>query len=100
MRISIRFLLLLAPVLAGVNLSFNGLMNRLERQWATKDLNRQAQLVFDSIQDPVLEAVVTCRLNALHRIYRRIDKDSSFKGVMVCSKEGQIISKSANVPTT
>lgn len=98
MRLSVRFLIILFPVLAGVAIAFNGLMDRLEGQWALKDQFNRAQLLYDSIQDPILESVQIGRLSKLHRIYERISDDPSLMGVMVCSRDGKIISKSPRVP--
>ena len=98
MRLSIRFLLLLLPVLAAVVFAFNHLMVDLERRWALTDLYTQANLIFQSIQDPLYESVAQGKLRALHRIYKRIDSSEGLVGLQVCSNKGKIISRSPRFP--
>lgn len=98
MRLSVRFLLLLLPVLAGVAIGFNVLMDRLEKKWARDDLYQRARVIYDSIQDPVFDSVTKGNLDGLLRIYKRLVEDPSLMGVMVCSKDGTVISKSGGAP--
>ena len=62
MRLSIRFLMLLLPVLAVVVVVFNAIIIPLERSWALRDHENRARLIFDSIQEPMIEAVAISQI--------------------------------------
>lgn len=93
-----RFLLLLLPVLAGVVWLFIAVMERWEERYAEKDLYQRSKIIFDSIQDPILDSVARGRLSALHRIYRRLSRDQNLLGMLICDLDGKIISRSPNTP--
>ncbi len=99
MRLSVRFLLLLFPVLVGVVALFIAVMERWEERYAEKDLYNRAKIIYDSIQDPILDSVARGKLSALHRIYKRLSKDPNLVGMLICQMDSKIISRSPGTPS-
>jgi len=86
------------PVLAGVMIAFNAIMEKLEAKWALSDLQVQSRVVYSAFQDPILKSVTQGKFKNLHRVYRKMNAHPNLVGLFVCSKNGKLISKSNGVP--
>lgn len=94
MKVTVRFLILLFPVLALVVVSFTAAMRHLESQWDSSALNARARVTYRGVYDPVMEALTTGNFEALIKTYDQYLEDPDWVGMLVCSSQGRVISRS------
>lgn len=98
MRIALRFLAVLCPVLALAVFGSLKVMEKLEDQWLRGDLSRRSILISESVHDYLVHNLRAKTVPAINRLLNRISKDERLTGAMVCSPDGHLISRSSAVP--
>ena len=98
MRVGLRFLIFLIPVIALAIFGSLQVMNRLENQWLISDLARRSALISESIHDSLISNLNSNKPQAISKLINRISRDERLVGAVVCSDKGELISKSSAVP--
>ena len=74
-------------------------MDQLQRRWSLQDLYHRGQVVYDLLDEDILAGVrQSGKLKALKQAYKGIEKDPRLRGILVCSLDNKIISRSPRVP--
>jgi trehalose-6-phosphate synthase len=94
MRFSVRFILMLIPVLFAVVLGFIRVLDKLERQWVNSDLSQQSRALRHQLED----AIEGSRPELIQKIVARISRDSRVLGILVCSPEEKTWARSFAIP--
>jgi trehalose 6-phosphate synthase len=80
----LRFLLIFAPVLAGIAWISMTLMEKLQVSWIEKDLARRSILVFGSIEESLEQFLIKNQVSAAKRLLTKISTDELVYGILVC----------------
>lgn len=92
MRIVLKFLALLCPVIALAVFGSLKVMERLENQWVLGDLSRRSMLISESLHEFLVDNIT--KPAAITRLLNRISKDERLTGAMVCAPGGKVIARS------
>jgi trehalose 6-phosphate synthase len=98
MRIALRFLVFLCPVIALAIFASIKVMGKLEDQWLVSDLARRSTLISDSVHDYLVDNLNAKRTAAVAKLLNRISRDERLIGAMVCAPAGEAIARSEAVP--
>jgi trehalose 6-phosphate synthase len=98
MKVVLRFLFFLVPVLALAIYGSLGLMKRLEYRWMISDMTRRSKLVSESTQDYVIDMIQANRAPAIAKLLNRLIRDERLTAALVCSEDGKQIAKSGVIP--
>jgi trehalose 6-phosphate synthase len=98
MRLSLRFILPLLVVLAGVAYAILPLVDRLTVRWFLRDLEIRASLIANTVHDPVQDLIVAGNRTRLSQYFARLTQDQRLLAVAYCSAPGARPIASASLP--
>jgi trehalose-6-phosphate synthase len=97
-RLSLRFVLPLALVLAVFAYAVVPLMDRLTLQWFIKDLDNRSQLVASALQDSLAEYVPQKSRKKIVRLFDRAIRDERLYALAFCDPAGALLYKTGTYP--
>ncbi|MGK5086825.1 trehalose-6-phosphate synthase [Bdellovibrionota bacterium FG-2] len=86
MRSLLRFLAVLAPVLAIIAWVSVNLFEKLQDSWIEKDLARRSQLIFSSVEEGIQTSLASGNLAGTKRLLNRLGRDELIHGILICIK--------------
>ena len=86
MRLSLRFVLPLILVLAGIAYGVAPLVDRLTLSWFVRDLDIRSSLIADTIQEPLQEQLTAGRRVKIIDFFNRMSRDERIFAVGYCAK--------------
>ncbi len=98
MRVTLRFLAILCPVIALATFAALHVMDRLEQQWVESDLSRRAILIAESTHDYLVDNIRGKKSASIQKLLTRISKDERLLGAVLCNPSGLEIARSQAVP--
>ncbi|HTL11489.1 MAG TPA: trehalose-6-phosphate synthase, partial [Bdellovibrionota bacterium] len=99
MRVALRFLAVLCPVIALAVFGSLKMMESLESRWMAGDLSRRSLLISESVHDYLVDNLRRKRVPAIHRLLNRISKDERLLGAALCGPSGELITRSDSLPS-
>jgi trehalose 6-phosphate synthase len=99
MRIALRFLAALCPVIALAVFGSLKVMERVENRWMLGDLSRRSALISESVHDFLVDNITRKNSGAIEKLVNRISKDERLVGALVCSPAGGQLARSVAMPT-
>jgi trehalose 6-phosphate synthase len=95
MRLSIRFVLPLMLVLAGIAYAITPLVDQLTLRWFVKDIDTRSSLIANTIHDPLQEQLVAGKKARIVSFFNRLSQDERLYAVGYCaSLTGTLIASS------
>ena len=85
MRLSLRFVLPLMLVLAGIAYAIAPLVDRLTLGWFVRDLDMRSSLIFNTIQEPLQEQLTAGKKAKIREFFNRITQDERLFVVGYCA---------------
>ena len=85
MRLSLRFVLPLLLVLAGIAYAVGPLVDRLTLSWFVQDLDSRAALVANTLQEPLLEQLTAKKKAKTVEFFNRITRDERLFAIGYCA---------------
>jgi trehalose 6-phosphate synthase len=85
MRLSLRFVLPLLFVLAGIAYALAPLVDRLTLRWFVRDIEIRAELIANTIHEPLLEQLATGKKAKTGEFFNRISQDERLYAVGYCA---------------
>src|SRR3989338_5104606 len=85
MRLSLRFVLPLMLVLAGIAYAIAPLVDRLTLRWFVRDLDVRATLIVNTIQEPLQEQLAARKQAKIAEFFNRITQDERLYAVGYCA---------------
>ncbi len=85
MRLSLRFVLPLMLVLAGIAYAVAPLVDRLTLSWFVRDLDMRSSLIFNTIQEPLQEQLEAGKKAKIREFFNRITQDERLFAVGYCA---------------
>ena len=98
MRLSLRFVLPLLLVLAGIAYAVAPLIDRLTLSWFVRDLDLRATLVVNTIQEPLQEQLGAGNKTKIGEFFNRITQDERFFAIGYCAGPSVKILASRSLP--
>jgi len=89
MRLSLRFVIPLAMVLAAIAYAVIPLVDRLTVQWFVRDLDIRSAFVANTVQDPLLELIHAGTRNKMVAFFSRITQDERLFAIGYCGDASQ-----------
>ena len=84
MRLSLRFVIPLAMVLAAIAYAVIPLVDKLTLQWFVRDLDIRSAFVANTVQDPLLELIRAGTRNKMVAFFSRITQDERLYAIGYC----------------
>jgi len=100
MRLSLRFIVPLGLVLAGIAYAVVPLVDRLTLQWFVRDLEARDALITSAVQEPVAELVTERSSKRITRFFDRIIRDERIYALGFCSQDGKLLHATRAFPRT
>ena len=85
MRLSLRFVLPLMLVLAGIAYAIAPLVDQLTLRWFVRDLDVRATLIVNTIQEPLQEQLAARKQAKIVEFFNRITRDERLYAVGYCA---------------
>ncbi|MEO7966613.1 MAG: trehalose-6-phosphate synthase [Gemmatimonadaceae bacterium] len=85
MRLSLRFILPLLAVLAGIAYAVVPLVDRLTMRWFTRDLDMRANLIATTVEDPMLDLIRTGNPARVRQFFTKITQDERLFAIGYCA---------------
>ncbi|MDO9116549.1 MAG: trehalose-6-phosphate synthase [Nitrospira sp.] len=98
MRLSLRFLLPLALVLAGLAYAVIPLVDTLTLKWFVRDLEIRSALIGRMVESPLVDLLATESKTKLLNYFHRIIQDERLYAVGFCDRDGKLIYKTLTYP--
>ncbi|MGB4069579.1 MAG: trehalose-6-phosphate synthase, partial [Nitrospira sp.] len=98
MRLSLRFLLPLALVLAVLAYAVIPLVDTLTLKWFVRDLEMRSELIGRTVEAPLVDLLAAESKTKLHNYFNRIIQDERLFAVGFCSREGRLVYKTLTYP--
>ncbi len=98
MRLSLRFLLPLALVLAGLAYAVISLVDTLTLKWFVQDLEMRSEFIGRTVEAPLVDLLAAESKTKLHNYFTRIIQDERLFAIGFCSREGKLIYKTLTYP--
>lgn len=99
MRLSLRFVLPLLLVLAGIAYAVAPMIDRLTLSWFVRDLDIRAALIANTIQEPLQEQLAAGKNAKTQDFFNRITQGERFFAVGYCATPTAKILASRSLPT-
>lgn len=99
MRVALRFLAILCPVIALATYGSLKVMDKLEQQWVESDLSRRAALISESTHDYLVDNLRAKKPAAVQKLLNRISRDERLMGAVFCRSETEELARSQAVPS-
>ncbi|MCR4302612.1 MAG: trehalose-6-phosphate synthase [Gallionella sp.] len=98
MRLSLRFVLPLILVLAGIAYAIAPLVDRLTVGWFVRDLDIRASLIVNAIQEPLQEQLAAGRKAKINEFFNRITLDERLYAIGYCASPADKALASRSLP--
>ena len=98
MRLSLRFVLPLLLVLAGIAYAVAPLVDQLTLKWFVRDLDIRATLIANTIQEPLLEQLATGKKARISAFFAHITEDERLYAVGYCASDQAVALASRALP--
>ncbi|OFZ68662.1 MAG: trehalose-6-phosphate synthase [Betaproteobacteria bacterium RBG_16_56_24] len=98
MRLSLRFVLPLMLVLAGIAYAIAPLVDRLTLGWFVRDLDVRATLIVNTIQEPLQEQLAARKQARVVEFFNRITRDERLYAVGYCASPAGTALASRSLP--
>ena len=98
MRLSLRFILPLILVLAGIAYGIAPLVDQLTLRWFIRDLNSRSTLIANTIQEPLLEQLAAGKRGKIEEFFNRITQDERLFALGYCASPKDEILASRSLP--
>ena len=98
MRLSLRFVLPLMLVLAGIAYGVTPLVDRLTLSWFVNDLNSRSSLIANTIQEPLVELLTAGKRIKILEYFNRITQDERLFAVGYCATPESRILATRSLP--
>ncbi|MBC7838128.1 MAG: trehalose-6-phosphate synthase [Nitrospiraceae bacterium] len=98
MRLSLRFLLPLVLVLAGLAYAVISLVDTLTLKWFVQDLEMRSEFIGRTVEAPLVDLLAAESKTKLHNYFTRIIQDERLFAIGFCSREGKLIYKTLTYP--
>lgn len=98
MRLSLRFLLPLALVLAGLAYAVIPLVDTLTLKWFVRDLEIRSELIGRMVEGPLVELLATDSKVKLQNYFYRILQDERLFAIGFCDRDGKLAYKTVTYP--
>ncbi|WP_249209313.1 alpha,alpha-trehalose-phosphate synthase (UDP-forming) [Magnetospirillum sulfuroxidans] len=98
MRMAIRFVLPLLLVLGAIAWLAAPLVGGLIERWFRADVEMRSRLVFNSVQETVMDLAQAKSSRQIDRLFRGIAQDERVLALGLCGVDGQLINRSAAWP--
>ena len=98
MRLSLRFLLPLALVLAGLAYAVIPLVDTLTLKWFIRDLEIRSELIGRMIESPLVDILASESKPKLLSYFNRIVQDERLYAVGYCDRDGKLVYKTVTYP--
>ena len=98
MRLSLRFLLPLAVVLAGIAYAVIPLVDTLTLKWFVRDLEIRSKLVASTIEAPLAELVTSESKRKILAYFHRIIQDERLYALGFCDSQNRLLYKTQTYP--
>ena len=99
MRLSLRFILPLLLVLAGIAYAVTPLVDQLTLKWFVRDLDIRATLIANTILEPLQEQLAAGKKAKIGAFFARITQDERLFAVGYCASDQSIALASRALPT-
>lgn len=99
MRLSLRFVLPLMLVLAGIAYAVAPLVDQLTLKWFVRDLDIRATLIANTIQEPLQEQLAAGKKAKIGAFFARITQDERLYAVGYCATDQSVALASRALPT-
>lgn len=99
MRLSLRFVLPLLMVLAGIAYAVAPLVDRLTLSWFVRDLEIRSSLIANTIQDPLQEQLAAGKKVKIQEFFNRITQGERLYAVGYCASPTSTALASRSLPT-
>ena len=100
MRLSLRFIVPLVLVLAGIAYAVVPLVDRLTLQWFVRDMDARAALITNAVQESVAELVTDRTGKRMARFFERVIRDERVYALGFCGPEGKLLHTTRAFPRT
>ncbi|MFN8570636.1 MAG: trehalose-6-phosphate synthase [Gemmatimonadaceae bacterium] len=84
MRLSLRFIIPLLLVLAGVAYAVVPLVDRLTLRWFTRDLDMRANLIASTVEEPVQDLIHAGNRNRVLQFFMKVTEDERLYAIGYC----------------
>ena len=98
MRLSLRFLLPLALVLAVLAYAVISLVDTLTLKWFVQDLEMRSEFIGRTVEAPLADLLAAESKTKLHNYFNRIIQDERLFAIGLCSREGKLTYKTLTYP--
>ena len=98
MRLSLRFLLPLVLVLAGLAYAVIPLVDTLTLKWFVRDIEIRVQLITGTVEGPLAELITSDSKAKLLAYFQRIIKDERLFAIGFCDLNNQLIYRTQTYP--
>lgn len=98
MRLSLRFLLPLAVVLAGLAYAVIPLVDTLTLKWFVRDLEIRSDLIGRMVESPLVDLLAAESKTKLLHYFHRIIQDERLFAIGFCDREGKLAYKTLTYP--
>ena len=99
MRLSLRFILPLILVLAGIAYGIAPLVDQLTLRWFVRDLDSRSTLIANTIQEPLLEQLAAGKKAKTEEFFNRITQDERLFALGYCASPSGDMLASRSLPT-
>lgn len=98
MRLSLRFMLPLALVLAGLAYAVIPLVDTLTLKWFVRDLEIRSELIGRMVESPLVDLLAAESKTKLLNYFHRIIQDERLFAIGFCDREGRLAYKTLTYP--
>jgi trehalose 6-phosphate synthase len=98
MRLIIRFVLPLVLILIALSYALTPVIRHLTEGWFRRDLELRSELVFNSLQDNVADAIQSGNKTRIEALFKRVTKDERLVAIAFCSDSGDVRYRSDLLP--
>jgi trehalose 6-phosphate synthase len=97
-RLSLRFVVPLALVLALFAYAIVPLVDNLTLRWFVRELDTRSQLLANALQDPLLDYVPQKSARKINQLFDRAIQDERLFAVAFCDASGKVVYKTVTYP--
>src|SRR5262245_39871515 len=98
-RLSFRFILPIALVFAALAWVVVPLADTLNMRWAVLDINMRAQLLADTLQEPIADLLERKERRRLSALFDRAAQDERMYALAFCSLDEEMVVRTSRYPS-
>jgi trehalose 6-phosphate synthase len=98
MRLSLRFILPLVAILSLIAYGITPLVEQLTLHWFMKDLDIRAELIANSVQEPLVAAITAQEKTRITQFFERLTKDERLFALGFCEPTGRLAYRTSTYP--